>query len=989
MKHLIWLLSLSLLAACSSGGGDAEDDTSEQETATVERISLTGLAVKGLAKAAKVEAFITQGSSFKNSPDATTLTNSNGEYTIRFDEELDGYEGPVKIVLSYNDTNSQLQCDDPDGCGGAINYGDFYAMPEDFELKSVVNVGSGVETLAGDTIANISALTTLATNYLESQESITETTIKQSNNQVRALFSLPSEVDLVGTQPQVVSPDSNEKGDATYGAINAAFQKIASDSSLRVDEVITAFSNELIARNGQLYEKAPTEGDDVDAPSIFDVTNAAVDINTDLGLLDAAELDAVDTYNNALAVGVVSDINPPTVTAGDDIEVNSGETANLLAKVVIGDTTGAFLWQVISGNLDLSSVTTNEAALSFTAPAEGGVITLRVIYENSDGADNDLVNVTVKPTLATDTSDSGEYLITASQISLGGGGSSLDVEGELWTEDLVVTFNSNGTGSLSGVANRATHSWEATQSLSQADAIDVYGRTYESGNEPETFSLPATQLANGTFKISIAPEVDEGDDGQGTVTERSYKDAYDVDFIKLTDGLYAASHLYFTEDYNVNDGVDEADPFRRDVNVEQLTLNKNTSFTGFASLANKEYVGVVVRVEVDETLGYSYVVQKEVLGYDATGANFSSYQVGARSNVMPNSDISVGFSTDTNVFEPIDNTLTPENTATNQFSVTANGFNIGLGTQDTGGLVSANISEDLSAFTVSNLEYANTSGSIFTDGSPVSNSFVKGIFFEANPGVQLDGKTFSFTGINYLVEHIDSITTRAPETALETYKGTIAFDGTTVTISYQMVNGRASHNTQTVQNPVDVSIDLNRIAESGSVQLTFDSSIADELGCVQETAPGTLELCVSENGVIIGHDEQENTNGDNEDISLHRFFGKEVSDNNAQVAHFLPTIEGKTYLATFDDGAGGEGTGLYNFTDASNGNVEWHDDLGNPESFTWSIDANGALVVVLSGGGTDTYTLISGNQNKGGIEFKIDGNVQYGGAAQSWERQYP
>ena len=86
MKRLIWLLSLSILAACGGGGGsDDRDDTGGDNggntggDATVERVSLTGLAVKGLARNAKVEAFSLSGSNFKTTADAVTSTNAQGD----------------------------------------------------------------------------------------------------------------------------------------------------------------------------------------------------------------------------------------------------------------------------------------------------------------------------------------------------------------------------------------------------------------------------------------------------------------------------------------------------------------------------------------------------------------------------------------------------------------------------------------------------------------------------------------------------------------------------------------------------------------------------------------------------------------------------------------------------------------------------------------------------------------------------------------------
>ena len=76
-----------------------------------------------------------------------------------------------------------------------------------------------------------------------------------------------------------------------------------------------------------------------------------------------------------------------------------------------------------------------------------------------------------------------------------------------------------------------------------------------------------------------------------------------------------------------------------------------------------------------------------------------------------------------------------------------------------------------------------------------------------------------------------------------------------------------------------------------------------------------------------------------------------------------------------------DGTATYTFTDASNGNVLFPGEAST-ESFTWSIDEEGRLILILAGGDTDRYTLLSGTVESGVIQLEIKDD----GAADTWSR---
>jgi hypothetical protein len=65
-----------------------------------------------------------------------------------------------------------------------------------------------------------------------------------------------------------------------------------------------------------------------------------------------------------------------------------------------------------------------------------------------------------------------------------------------------------------------------------------------------------------------------------------------------------------------------------------------------------------------------------------------------------------------------------------------------------------------------------------------------------------------------------------------------------------------------------------------------------------------------------------------------------------------------------------DGTANYTFTEGASGTVLFPGDQ-TAESFTWTIDASGRLILSLAGGDTDRYTLLSGNMESGGIQLEV------------------
>lgn len=125
---LLVSLGCSSSSSSSDGGSPPPDEEPDAAVAEVDRISLTGLAIKGLAQGAAINVYPLESGEFSATAIGTGASNAQGEYELLLSEDFADYSGAVKIVLSHND-GALIQCDDPNGCGAGINSTDFFPMP--------------------------------------------------------------------------------------------------------------------------------------------------------------------------------------------------------------------------------------------------------------------------------------------------------------------------------------------------------------------------------------------------------------------------------------------------------------------------------------------------------------------------------------------------------------------------------------------------------------------------------------------------------------------------------------------------------------------------------------------------------------------------------------------------------------------------------------------------------------------------------------------
>lgn len=989
MKHLLWLSLLALIMACGGGGGSKDDGGNsggeepctsscdgdgDRDDATVQRISLTGLAVKGLARNAKLEAFVLQGSAFKASPEVSTKTGQLGRYQVQLPEVLNNYSGPIKMVLSYLDQTSQLQCDDNDGCGDGVAFGDWYTMPVDFEMKSIANVGN-VTNDQGYTLVNLSALTTLAANYVEDADSINADIIKQTNNQVRAVFSLPASVDLASTEPSVIT-DEDSDGHKVYGAINAAFQKVANDNSSSINDVISAFTTQLSANDGQVYVKAPA---DTDEPSIEELTTAAVALNV-LSGDDLDEVEAVKTQAQAATAGAVTNINPPSISAGDDQTVNAGATVTLPVTFLAGETVAnpVYAWQVLSGPLSLvgnPSASTN--TLTFTAPDEGGLIRLRVIIESDAGDDNDIINVTVNPALASGgTEESGAYKLSEVMSELIGENDFLGASIALYLEELNLNFNGDGTGAISADASAQWYEYNSGYNLSVPNTLvyDDEGRTEESGVNGEAFSIDFSHLPHGGFKFSLPVELDVYD------TEAEENIGQNYYFYQLAPGLYSGMTLQAAKLYPVNNGQVGTEPSANVFNASQVNLAKDTSdvvvSTDFSDSANRQYIGFefanyYVPFDSFQDVHFGVHRNESTFNADGTALNIVNDRAVIYGSINANN---------TTVERPFELILEEETFANDLTLFTkVNGrADKGLTDAPTDRLQVTEASEDGSVFMVAAQQYQNydnASTSHLNNSERVLNGSRMGVYIEKpSTTISIDGKELQFHLLQADLDAPDaSGGDVAPQISLTLSKVRMFINGTRVVYEVERQPAQLEYTNGVVD--VDANDAVDGVALSyGS--LTNDegtgvvvSNTSDVDGCFQ-LQDENFEICVSETDVVVGRFYEQDVNGTQASYSVGYLYGKVIGDFTASTGFSSADINGNSFTYVFP----GEGNATYSFANDGTGSVNWPD--ANSDIFDWFVDAKNRLIIEYADE-TDRYTLISGTESNGSVTLEIktgDGN---------------
>lgn len=628
LRSPLTLLSLALtLAACSGGGGSdsgSSDDSpvsgEPAPTVQVERISLTGVAIKGIARGAKVEfyPFDTVANDFASTPTATGTTDFAGRYLLDFsDEQVPS--GVVKIVLSYQD-GAELQCDnlnsgdDVAACytaSGSVSLGDYYPMPADFRLVSIADFDSSVVNENGARVINITALSSLASALFDEADPTLSYAGKVSwaVAQIRAILGLPATTDLTGDLPDNLV-DPADDGDTLYGALNAAFERIAKDTEQSVAQVIQSFIA-AVTDSEQIGQIMWKSADTNDNATLQVLINAADGLSTgvDLSAIQTEIANATDdTYTNKV---------PPVVTLGSNQTVTPGASVTLTSSVVQGNIT-TYNWQTNAPSITFADNNSATAtSQTFTAPLTEG--NYRFNVEVSDGtlSSSSAVTLTVKATAVIGSALDGEYHVMYTARRLEKNQSSLRMRGEMEDGGIMKI----ATGSVGSVVYEASD-FSAINHLFENDLTDTNTLNIYSEKSPyngDGFQAPVAVQANGLASINIPKNTE-----LNTTDQYYYVDsAFTLRFIPVAKdkSLMVGFGVEESQEFPlVNNQPDTTSIVSDSRDVMNILLGRKNSLSGTSFIKNTSYNGFEIRFG---TNGYDYVdtsVQDMRLDFDSAGA---------------------------------------------------------------------------------------------------------------------------------------------------------------------------------------------------------------------------------------------------------------------------------------------------------------------------------------------------------------------------------
>ena len=882
LKH--WLLSITLitLAACGSGGGgsSSSDNPTQDDPTTddpdpvdptpddpdpvtptqppVERISLSGLAIKGLAQGAAINVYpINEAQDgFSDEAIGTGTSNQQGQYQIQLNEDSSGYTGVVKIVLSYQE-GAMLECDnlaaedEANACGTGNALGEFYPMPDDFELSSIAELGSGSETASGANIVNITALTTLSASFIQNGDPagnglIDAEAVNRGNNQIRAVLGLPSRIDLTSSRPENVN-NPEQEGDEFYGAINASFQALASETDTPLAEVIENFATEF--EDGQIIAKTDTSG--ATETTLENLLNNANALDTGTDLTKLSNIIA------ATPTGQETTVTPPAISLGGNLKVDTNQEITLTATTVDGEpatydwfyssTPDAFLQQGASNTY------------TFTTPAVASTLTIQVIAKNAAGlADTDIITIDVVEANAAASSVVGDYYLS----SMHTGFARHSADSSFWF-DINIENGLTVDATISELAGEAVVTVAGGDSAYKSFWTEISSPgflplTAEAEINPEDEqSFPITPLASGAMTIHIPDNVDiDIEDGNAEANQ-----AFDLNFIQLAEGLYWGRGIEFDKEYSLN--ADNTPDFSNQLEesgmITTIMLAEKNDVNSLTALNGKTYVGFEHAAYIDVDSEFSTAVKQQVLTFTDGNGTFTLESDSASLEGAPNKANSVD--SGQNAYD-----LLPPSALTNDPEVTplpipTNGL-IAPGqelTTNAGTERELYLSADNKAIIGHYSYWENDTTNDYNDPSPFFRESVKVAMLEAPAApVDMNGKTFAF----HLVVHWAGIP-EAPSPGSDTAgqyavaygTGTVTFNASDAVFELTENEFYLGYPNNDINNqPI---LGRNELPRQSSWTVEYDStSTTDSNGCIKLVDPahsGTfaIDACTNGEGLLV------------------------------------------------------------------------------------------------------------------------------------------
>lgn len=634
------LLTLGGCSASSSGGDndDNEQDDSQQPPEQVERISLTGLAIKGLSKGAAINVYPTNedADGFSSTSIGTGASNDKGEYQLLLDEDYSDYSGVVKVVLSYQD-GAQLECDNLAGAGDAANacgtgkaLGEFYDMPSDFSLSAIAELNAGSLSASGANIINLTALTTLSASYIENGDpagtgSINTDAVKRGNNQIRAVLGLPSVIDLTSSRPANVNTGT-DSGDGFYGAINASFQALAAQPGNNLTDVIDNFASAF--SDGQIIAKtgSAVQDSDITLANLLEKANNLAVAGVDLTKLS--------NIISATPSGQQTSITPPAISLGNNQIVTPGQSITLTAATLTGTPT-SYKW-FYAGDAANPLQDDASASYQFTTPASATTLSIQVIATDADGlTDTDIIVIDVREATSAASAIVGEYYLSNSQTEF----ARYDDGSNFWYDINVDTSSQPGTmnvADLNGTAvinipTGATLDRNFWAGIQTADLLPLTAEQKNQNDPGQSFIV--TPLASGNLRVDVPAMIDVDDmDAEADVNE-----AFRINFIEVAPGSYIGRGLEFNKTYSYQNGnIEYNNQVEENAQINNILISKTNDNGGLATLNGKTYVGFRHGTVIRDGIELEISLDKQVIEFTNTSGALTINEDNVRLLGLPN-----------------------------------------------------------------------------------------------------------------------------------------------------------------------------------------------------------------------------------------------------------------------------------------------------------------------------------------------------------------
>jgi len=262
------LLATSLLSSCGGGGGSSKDavlnnDSEDKSLITSKQIS--GTAIKGVIKNGTVSAYGVADGKKDLSPLGISSTDDQGNYSLT----INNYNGPVIIEISAN-SNTTMICDIMEGCDDKM-FGEELSLDDDFSLKTAIPATQSDKNIT----ANVTVLTSLATAYAESHDSLDAVVVTKANSQVATLLNITgdiTEMDIIDITDlnAMESVDGEAKENAILNSALLAATLKNNASNVSIAKALKLLVAEFALQDGQMINHEINNSEKIALSEVFD-----------------------------------------------------------------------------------------------------------------------------------------------------------------------------------------------------------------------------------------------------------------------------------------------------------------------------------------------------------------------------------------------------------------------------------------------------------------------------------------------------------------------------------------------------------------------------------------------------------------------------------------------------------------------------------------------------------------------------------------------